>query len=84
MDQNQGLLAVDAVGLRKSFGGVRAVDGVDLSIRPGEIVAFLGPNGAGKTTTIGLAGLRARVAAAGGVLSVGRSDLGRARLRVRL
>ncbi|WP_447946289.1 ATP-binding cassette domain-containing protein [Microbacterium lacticum] len=84
MDQNQGLLAVDAVGLRKSFGGVRAVDGVDLSIRPGEIVAFLGPNGAGKTTTIGLAGLRERVAAAGGVLSVGRSDLGRARLRVRL
>lgn len=48
MDQNQGLLAVDAVGLRKSFGGVRAVDGVDLSIRPGEIVAFPGPNGAGK------------------------------------
>jgi ABC-2 type transport system ATP-binding protein len=44
--------AVVASGLRKSFGKVRAVDGVDLHIRPGEIVAFLGPNGAGKTTTI--------------------------------
>ncbi|GAA1654938.1 ABC transporter ATP-binding protein [Microbacterium flavum] len=52
MDQNQGILAVDAAGLRKSFGAVRAVEGVDLRVRPGEIVAFLGPNGAGKTTTI--------------------------------
>lgn len=52
MDQNQGMLAVDAAGLRKSFGSVRAVESVDLRVRPGEIVAFLGPNGAGKTTTI--------------------------------
>jgi ABC-type multidrug transport system ATPase subunit len=43
---------VDAAGLRKSFGSVRAVESVDLRVRPGEIVAFLGPNGAGKTTTI--------------------------------
>lgn len=52
MDQNQGILAVDAAGLQKSFGTVRAVEKVDLRVRPGEIVAFLGPNGAGKTTTI--------------------------------
>ena len=52
MDQNQGILAVDAAGLQKSFGAVRAVENVDLRVRPGEIVAFLGPNGAGKTTTI--------------------------------
>lgn len=52
MDHNQGMLAVDAAGLRKSFGGVRAVESVHLRVRPGEIVAFLGPNGAGKTTTI--------------------------------
>lgn len=44
--------AVSARGLVKSFGRVHAVDGVDLTVRQGEIVAFLGPNGAGKTTTI--------------------------------
>jgi len=38
--------------LHKQFGDVRAVDGIDLTVEPGEIVAFLGPNGAGKTTTI--------------------------------
>lgn len=38
--------------LRKTFGPVHAVAGLDLVIEPGEIVAFLGPNGAGKTTTI--------------------------------
>lgn len=45
-------LAIDAVGLTKSFGTVKAVNGIDLQVAPGEIVAFLGPNGAGKTTTI--------------------------------
>jgi ABC-2 type transport system ATP-binding protein len=44
--------AVRLTGLVKRFGPVTAVDGVDLVVRPGEIVAFLGPNGAGKTTTI--------------------------------
>ncbi|GMA25554.1 ABC transporter ATP-binding protein [Luteimicrobium album] len=43
-------------GLHKQFsspsGTVRAVNGIDLTIMPGEVVAFLGPNGAGKTTTI--------------------------------
>jgi ABC-2 type transport system ATP-binding protein len=47
-----GDLAVSATGLRKDFGSVHAVRGIDLEIRQGEIVAFLGPNGAGKTTTI--------------------------------
>ncbi len=44
--------AIDADALTKSFGKVRAVDGISLHVEPGEIVAFLGPNGAGKTSTI--------------------------------
>jgi ABC-2 type transport system ATP-binding protein len=47
-----GPLAVELRGVHKSFGPVNAVDGIDLSIASGEIVAFLGPNGAGKTSTI--------------------------------
>jgi ABC-2 type transport system ATP-binding protein len=38
--------------LTKTFGTVRAVDGVSFSARPGEVTGFLGPNGAGKTTTL--------------------------------
>ncbi|BCJ34091.1 ABC transporter ATP-binding protein [Actinocatenispora thailandica] len=38
--------------LTKSFGKVRALDGLDLTVRPGEVHGFLGPNGAGKSTTI--------------------------------
>ncbi len=53
------LPAIRATGLRKAFrtadgSEVVAVHDVDLTIRPGEIVAFLGPNGAGKTTTVDL------------------------------
>ena len=44
--------AIDAVGLVKSFGQVRAVDGIDLEVRQGEIYGVLGPNGAGKTTML--------------------------------
>ncbi len=44
--------AVDAVGLVKTFGTFRAVDGIDLEVSQGEIFGVLGPNGAGKTTTL--------------------------------
>ena len=45
-------LAIEATGLSKSFKDVKAVDGVDLSVRTGSVYGVLGPNGAGKTTTI--------------------------------
>ena len=44
--------ALMAQGLKKSYGKVRALRGVDLEVRRGEIFGYLGPNGAGKTTTI--------------------------------
>ena len=39
-------------GLRKSFGDVRAVDGVDLQVERGDVLVLLGQNGAGKSTTL--------------------------------
>lgn len=45
-------LAIQIHGLTKSYGKVRALRGIDLEVKRGEIFGFLGPNGAGKTTTI--------------------------------
>ncbi len=45
-------VAIDVKGLRKSYGALEAVRGVDLQIESGEVFALLGPNGAGKTTTV--------------------------------
>src|SRR6201991_1359602 len=44
--------AIDATGLVKNFGKLRALDGIDLEVRQGEIFGVLGPNGAGKTTAL--------------------------------
>jgi ABC-2 type transport system ATP-binding protein len=60
--------AVEISGLTKSFGHVRALDGLDLVVEPGQVAGFLGPNGAGKSTTI-------RV-----LLGLPRADGGTARL----
>ncbi len=45
-------LAVDVRGLRKQYGDIVAVDGIDLGIHQGEVFGLLGPNGAGKSTTV--------------------------------
>ena len=47
-------LAIEVEGLRKSFGDHVVLDGIDLSVRRGEVFALLGPNGAGKTTAINI------------------------------
>ena len=60
--------AISISGLVKTFGPARALDGLDLEVRTGEVHGFLGPNGAGKTTTI-------RV-----LLGLLRADAGQARL----
>src|SRR6266571_2809244 len=50
--RNRPVLEVN--GLTKHFGGVRAVDGVDLSVAAGEIFGLIGPNGSGKSTIVNL------------------------------
>ena len=46
--------AIEVLNLHKSFGENKAVQGVDFTVRQGEIYSLLGPNGAGKTTTISM------------------------------
>jgi ABC-2 type transport system ATP-binding protein len=58
-------------GLRKSYGELEAVKGIDLDVERGEVFAFLGPNGAGKTTTVEmLEGYRKRTAGDVSVLGI--------------
>jgi ABC-2 type transport system ATP-binding protein len=60
--------AITVSGLAKTFGRTRALDGLDLTVRTGEVHGFLGPNGAGKSTTIRI------------LLGMVRADAGRAAL----
>jgi ABC-2 type transport system ATP-binding protein len=60
--------AVEIAGLHKSYGSFKALDGLDLTVQPGQVAGFLGPNGAGKSTTIKV------------LLGLLRADAGTARL----
>jgi ABC-type hemin transport system ATPase subunit len=53
-------LAIEARGLVKVYSQTRALDGIDLTVRRGQVFGFLGPNGAGKTTTIRILATLAR------------------------
>jgi ABC-2 type transport system ATP-binding protein len=64
--------AISVAGLTKSFGRTRALSGLDLHVRTGEVHGFLGPNGAGKTTTIRI--LLGLMRADGGSASLLRGD----------
>ena len=71
--------AIEVRGLRKSYGGIVAVDGVDLTVASGEVFALLGPNGAGKTTTVEiLEGYRKRDAGTVSVLATDPATAGAA------
>ncbi len=78
-DEQQTVISIR--GLRKSYGDIEAVRGIDLEVRRGEVFAFLGPNGAGKTSTVEiLEGYRKRN---GGEVSVLGEDPERAGRRWR-
>jgi signal transduction histidine kinase/ABC-type multidrug transport system ATPase subunit len=79
------LLRVSALTAR--FGAVRALDGIDLTVRPGELVALAGENGAGKTTLVrciagDIAATSGRITLAGRVAGSGPSDSARAGVAV--
>jgi ABC-type multidrug transport system ATPase subunit len=69
-------VALTGTGLRKAFGGITAVGGIDVSMEGGEIVGVLGPNGSGKTTLMSL--LAGLVRPDDGRVGVGGRDVTRA------
>src|SRR5215211_1512473 len=70
--------AIEVIGLRKTYGDLEAVAGIDLTVDVGEVFALLGPNGAGKTTTVEiLEGYRERSAGEVSVLGFDPADRAR-------
>ncbi|QKW10898.1 ATP-binding cassette domain-containing protein [Streptomyces sp. NA04227] len=69
----QSPVAVSAVGLRKSYGDKKVLDGIDLRIPAGSVFALLGPNGAGKTTVVKI--LSTLISADGGEAQVAGHDI---------
>jgi ABC-2 type transport system ATP-binding protein len=73
--------ALEADGLRKSFGGVMALDGLSFTASPGSVLGLLGPNGSGKTTSVSI--LSTALAPDGGRATVQGLDVVRDAARVR-
>jgi ABC-2 type transport system ATP-binding protein len=73
---------IETRGLTKHFKDVRAVDGIDLTVAPGELVALLGPNGAGKSTTLRM--LTTLIPPTSGTATVAGFDVVRRQREVRL
>ncbi|MGR4884569.1 ATP-binding cassette domain-containing protein [Streptomyces sp. LARHCF249] len=74
-------LGIHATGLTKSYGGLRVLDGIDLAVPSGSVLALLGPNGAGKTTAVRL--LATLTAPDSGTARVAGHDITAERARVR-
>ncbi|HET9417675.1 MAG TPA: branched-chain amino acid ABC transporter ATP-binding protein/permease, partial [Candidatus Limnocylindria bacterium] len=65
---------VVATDVTKDFGGLRALDGISLTVHPGELLGLVGPNGSGKTTLVNL--LSGQFRPTSGTISVGGEDIG--------
>ncbi|MFF1784538.1 ATP-binding cassette domain-containing protein [Streptomyces virginiae] len=76
-----GDLGIHATGLTKSYGDLRVLDGIDLAVPRGSVLALLGPNGAGKTTTVRI--LATLTAADAGTVRIAGHDTVTERSRVR-
>ncbi|MEV7557932.1 ATP-binding cassette domain-containing protein [Streptomyces sp. NPDC089795] len=76
-----GRLGIHATGLTKSYGDLRVLDGIDLAVPRGSVLALLGPNGAGKTTTVRI--LATLTAADSGNVRIAGRDTATERSRVR-
>ena len=73
MTATRSRLAIRATGLRKSYGKLLVLDGIDVEVAEGTVFALLGPNGAGKTTTVQI--LSTLISADGGEIEVAGHDL---------
>lgn len=81
VERSGDVVELETIGVSRSFGGLRAVDGVSLRVRRGELRALIGPNGAGKSTLLNL--LAGTLAPSAGSIRLGARDITRASVHER-